>query len=72
MTKKNTQLHSKRLTIVHAFQPETETFDFNKKVERAPQEEQNGTNFSFTAPSSEEQYHKVIFSHFTGYFLGIF
>ena len=47
----------KRLTIVHGFWPETEKFDFGKKripPERAPQEEQNGTNFSFIAFSSEE------------------
>ena len=33
-------------------------FDFGKKripSERASQEEQNGANFSFIAPSSEEQ-----------------
>ena len=43
--------------IVHGFRPENENFDFGKKrisSERASQEEQNGTNFSFIAPSSEE------------------
>ena len=44
-------------TIVHGFRPENENFDFGKKMiasERAFQEEQNGANISFIAPSSEE------------------
>ena len=44
----------KRLTIVDDFRPETEKFDFAEITERAPQEDQNGANFSFIAPSSEE------------------
>ena len=43
--------------IVHGFRPKTENFDFGKKMvayERATQEQQNGANFSFTAPSSEK------------------
>ena len=43
-------------TIVHGFRPENENFDIGKKMislERASQEEQNDTNFSFIAPSSE-------------------
>ena len=51
------QFWSKRLIIVHGFWPESENFDFGKKrisSERASQEEQNGANFSFIAPSSEE------------------
>ena len=41
-------------TIVHGFWPETEKFDIGQKripSERASQEEQNGANFSFIAPS---------------------
>ena len=34
------------LYIVHGFRPENENFGFGQ--------EQNGTNFSFIAPSSEE------------------
>ena len=44
-------------TIVYGFWPENENFDFSKKMislERAFQKEQNGANFSFIAPSSEE------------------
>ena len=44
-------------TIVHGFRPKSENFDFGKKTissERASQKEQNGANFSFVAPSSEE------------------
>ena len=44
-------------TIVHGFRPENENFDFGKQMissQRASQEEQNGANFSFIAPSSEE------------------
>ena len=40
------------------FGPKSENFDFGKKKripsERASQEEQIGTNFSFIVPSSEE------------------
>ena len=45
------------LYIVHGFQPKSEKFEFGKKrnaMERAPQEEQNGTNFSSVASSCEE------------------
>ena len=41
------------------FLPKTDKFDFVKKripTERAAQDEQNYTNFSFVAPSSEELY----------------
>ena len=42
--------------IVHGFWPKSEKFDSGKKKripsERASQEEQNGANFSFIAPSS--------------------
>ena len=44
-------------SYVHGFWPKSENFDFGKKrlpTERASQEEQNGANFSFRAPSSEE------------------
>ena len=37
--------------IVHSFRPE---FAILEKQERGSQEEQNGPNFSFVAPSSEE------------------
>ena len=43
--------------VVHGFRPKTEKFDFGKKrisSERASHEEQNGSNFSFIALSSEE------------------
>ena len=42
------------LTIVHGFRPESENFEFGKKripSERASQEDKNGANFSFIAPS---------------------
>ena len=45
--------------IVHGFRPENEKFDFGIKMhssERISQEEQNGANFSFIAPSSEESW----------------
>ena len=44
-------------TIVHGFRPKSENFDFGKKIipsEGASKEEQNGANFSFIVPSSEE------------------
>ena len=50
-------LKIKPWTIVHGLGPENENFDFGKKMissERASQEEQNGANFSFIAPSSDE------------------
>ena len=43
--------------IVRGFRPETEKFDFGKKMvssERASQEEQSDANLSSIAPSSEE------------------
>ena len=41
---------------VHGLWPEPEKFDSGRKkrAEMASQEEQNGANFSFVAPSSEE------------------
>ena len=44
-------------SIVHGFWPESENFQLRQKripSKRASQEELNGTNFSFVAPSSEE------------------
>ena len=44
-------------TIVHGFRAKNENFDSGKKripSERPSQEEQNGADFSFIAPSSEE------------------
>ena len=46
-----------RPKFVHGFWPKSDNFDFGKKMipyERASQEEQNGANFSFTAPSTVE------------------
>ena len=43
-------------SAIHCW-PKSKIFDFNKMeipMERASQEEQNGANFSFIAPSSEE------------------
>ena len=40
--------------IVHGFWPKSDGIDFGKQAERASQEEQNGVNFSFIAPSTEE------------------
>ena len=51
------QFRSKPLTIVHGFRPVTVNFDFGKKMiscKSIVQGGQNGTNFSFIAPSSEE------------------
>ena len=52
----------KRLTIVHGILPKTDKTDFSMtSSERASQEEQNGSNFSSVAPSSEElwlEWHK--------------
>ena len=45
------------LTIVHCFQPETENFDFGKKMipyNSTSQGEQNVAKLSFIAPSSTE------------------
>ena len=43
------------LHTLHGFWPETEKFYFGQtSLERASKVEQNGTNFSFLAPSSEE------------------
>ena len=58
-TKNDLNFGQNPLTIglVHGFQAKTDIFDVVKKrmpLERAPQEEQNGTNFSLVAPSSEE------------------
>ena len=47
----------KHLIIVHGLWPKSANFDFGKKTipyERASQEEQNGANFSFIAPSTLE------------------
>ena len=55
---------TKPWTIVHGFRPENENFEFGKKMissERASQEEQNGANFSFLAPSSAEVWLHVVF-----------
>ena len=42
--------------IVHGFWPENEKFDFDKYYHAITSyAEQNGTNFSFIAPSTEEQ-----------------
>ena len=53
-------------TIVHGFWPENEKFEFGKKripSERASQEHQNGANFNFIAPSSEELWVQIPASH---------
>ena len=44
-----------QLIIVHGFRPESDNFELGKTgYHCTSQEEQNGTNFSFVAPSSEE------------------
>ena len=51
------ELNFDQNVLVHGFRPETKNVDSGKKRiphERASQEEHNGANFSFTAPSSEE------------------
>ena len=56
--KKIVYMYNYSLWYNHGFRPEAENLDFGKTLssERAPQEEQNGANFSFIAPSmaSEE------------------
>ena len=54
------EIGSKPWTIVDGFLSET---DFGKKrisSEKESQEEQNGANFSFIAPSSEEIYVPIL------------